>query len=708
MIILQPMRITEKHYDFRKKLLQVHKKDIRDFSRKAEKNEFIISDGMRICVEKNASDVVMVAVKDFCDYMLTAMDVSLMIDQKGCFPEEGTIHVRIAPKNEDLGAGNGYMGSKITVDRSIVISAFDERGAAQALYYLEDLMTFRKAPFLEKGVNAKRAMYSPRMVHSGYGIDWFPDAHLSAIAHAGMDAILLFVKEVNITTTGFVDMNELIGRAAKYGIDVYAYSYMKGLKHPGEAGAEDYYDSTYGRLFENCPGFKGIILVGESCIFPSRDPNTTGSIAFDFDGMATEKVHPAFWPCSDYPEFLEMLQKVIYKHNRDADIVLWSYGWEYTPEKCRSKLIEKLPKDVSLLSTYAMGDCYEKEGIVEKASDYTLSIVGPLPRFTEEAKAAKRAGLKLYTMANTAGLTWDFGVIPYEPFPDQWQKRHDMLSKDREENGLCGLMESHHYGFYPSFISELAKWNFTIMDKKPEDILGKILESRFHNNTEVREALRLWSEGISFYIAVNCDQYGPFRIGPAYPLCFRNKAVPKAAAHAHFGVKILDTEYPVFVGNVPSRTSIPQLSVPFEKVQLEKMRALMEKGIGIMEGIADKNDALEELLDLGKFISCCVTTCINVKRFTLEKMQMYASKTAEETFGHIERLEEIAREEIENAKSAIPYVRKNSRLGWEPSMEYLGDEEHILWKISQVESMIEHELGGWKKGIGYNLQENYR
>lgn len=697
------MRTIEKHYDFRKKLLQIHKKDIRDFSLEAEKNEFVITDGMRICVEKNASDVVMVAVKDFCDYMLTSMNISLVIDKKGCLADEGTINVRIAEKSENLGEGNGYMGSKITIDNSIVISAFDERGAAQALYYLEDLMNFRKAPYLEKGENSKRAMFSPRMVHSGYGIDWFPDEHLASIAHAGMDAILLFIKDVNITTTGFVDMNEIIHRAEKYGIDVYAYSYMKGLKHPQEEGAEEYYNSTYGRLFENCPGFKGVILVGESCIFPSRDPHTTGSISFDFDGMATSKVHPAFWPCSDYPEFLEMLKKVIYKHNKDADIVLWSYGWEYTPEKLRSELIENLPKDVTLLSTYAMGDCYEKDGIIEKASDYTLSIVGPLPRFTEEAKAAKRAGLKLYTMANTGGLTWDFGVIPYEPFPNQWQKRHDMLLKDREENGLCGLMESHHYGFYPSFISELAKWNFTIMEKKPEDILGTILKSHYNNNTELKEALKLWSEGINLYIAVNCDQYGPFRIGPAYPLCFRNKAVPKAAPYAHFGEKILDAEYSIFLGSVPTRISIPQLAVPFEKEQLEKMNELMEKGIELIEGIDNRNDELDELLELGRFISCCVTTCVNVKRFTLEKMQMYASQTAEETLEHINLLEKIALEEIENAKSAIPYVRNNSRLGWEPSMEYLGDEEHILWKIRQVESMIEHELGGWKKGIGYNL-----
>ena len=110
------------------------------------------------------------------------------------------------------------------------------------------------------------------MVHSGFGIDQFPDCHLRDIAHSGMDAILVFTKDVNTTTCGFLDFNELIVRAAKYGIDVYAYSYMKSKFHPLDDGAEEYYESTYGRLFEKCPGLKGVILVGESLGFPTRDP----------------------------------------------------------------------------------------------------------------------------------------------------------------------------------------------------------------------------------------------------------------------------------------------------------------------------------------------------------------------------------------------------------------------------------------------------
>ncbi len=700
------MRTNEKRYDFRKKMLEVHKKGLRDFSLIPNENELALVSGTKICIEKDASEVIMVAVKDFCDYMLTSMDVSMLIDTEGCKYEEGTINLRLKEDDEDLGEGNGYMGSRITVDNCVTIAAFDERGAAQALYYLEDLMTMRKAPYLEKGTNSRRTMYSPRMIHSGFGIDWFPNEHLASIAHAGMDAILLFVRDVNITTTGFVDMNELIHRAAKYGIDVYAYSYMKSLRHPDDPDAEAFYNGTYGKLFKNCPGFKGVILVGESVGFPSKDPHTTGREEILPTDVPTDKLRPRDYPCCDYPEFLELLKKVIRQHNPEADIVMWSYNWIFAPLEKRVELIERLPKDISFLATYEMGDHYRSGDILEKTSDYTVSKVGPAPRFTAEAQAAKRRGLKLYTMANTGGLTWDFGMIPYEPFPYQWQRRHDNMQKDHDELGLCGVMESHHFGLYPSFISELAKWNFTIMEKKPDDILGSILECKFGNSEILKKALKLWSEGIDHYIAVNCDQYGPFRIGPAYPMNFTTRSVPAAAPYAHFGLRVLDPEYSMFINNVPSNVSIPQLSVPHERNQLIIMKEKMEEGIKLIEEIPDRNDALQELLELGKYISCCVSTTINVKNFCLARQDMNAAKTPEDVLKYIELMEEIAKEEIKNAESAIPLVQHNSRLGWEPSMEYLGDEEQIRWKISQVQGMIDHELGGWKKGIAFNMKKD--
>ena len=134
----------------------------------------------------------------------------------------------------------------------------------RGVHYLEDLMNFREAPYLKCGNGRRDPLFTPRMVHSGWGLDQFPDRHLNAIAHAGFDTILLFVKGVDLTTHGVMDFNDLIRRAANYGLGVYFYSYLDSYKHHSEPDADEFFDRNYGRVFRECPGAKGLILVGES------------------------------------------------------------------------------------------------------------------------------------------------------------------------------------------------------------------------------------------------------------------------------------------------------------------------------------------------------------------------------------------------------------------------------------------------------------
>ena len=45
---------------------------------------------------------------------------------------------------------------------------------------------------------------------------------------------------------------------------------------------------------------------------------------------------------------------------------------------------------------------------------------------------------------------------------------------------------------------------------------------------------------------------------------------------------------------------------------------------------------------------------------------------------------EWAKKEYANAKAALPLVEADSRLGWEPSMEYVGGPEQIRWKLDRM------------------------
>ena len=43
---------------------------------------------------------------------------------------------------------------------------------------------------------------------------------------------------------------------------------------------------------------------------------------------------------------------------------------------------------------------------------------------------------------------------------------------------------------------------------------------------------------------------------------------------------------------------------------------------------------------------------------------------------------------MENAKKVIPAVEVDSRLGWEPSMEYVCDPWHLDWKLRQMDHTL--------------------
>ena len=52
----------------------------------------------------------------------------------------------------------------------------------------------------------------------------------------------------------------------------------------------------------------------------------------------------------------------------------------------------------------------------------------------------------------------------------------------------------------------------------------------------------------------------------------------------------------------------------------------------------------------------------------------------------------ICRSEVENAENTIPIVEFDSRLGFEPSMEYMTDKAHIEWKLNLIKDVIDREL----------------
>lgn len=695
------------NYDFRQELLQWHKPGLLCNDYVPEPNMVHVDERFCIVVPEDSTEVLLTAAKDLQDYLFTSM---------GCSVALRRTDISISPQYSIIVATAEQLhinwlyepvpaSYEITVDAErITICGFDERGCAQGCYQLEDRMNLIRAPYLTQGTTHYAPAFSPRMVHSGYGQEQYPDQHLSAIAHAGMDAILVFVKDVDLTQVGYLDFNNLIRQASKYGLDVYIYSKIKSNMHPNDPGAFDHYNNSYGKLFEKCPGFKGVVLVGESVEFPSKDPRVSPLKYYEntIDGLPTGKPSPGWFPCVDYPLWLEMLQKVIYPKKPDADIVLWTYNWGKCDEKDRLALIDALPEGISLMATFEMFNVRQMEGFRSRAADYTISFPNAGPYFISEAKRAKQRGIRLYTQANSAGLTWDYGVIPYDPFPEKWVCRYESMLEAREKYGLCGVMECHHYGFWPSFISKIEKIMFNQQGITGKDAI-KAVATELYGSENLEQALHAWhllSEAHTYYPCTNEDQYGPFRIGPAYPFVLgRQVAIPTVPHAIHGGNKITNTDYAYSGASNAGvlQVGFRQTRIDGEIRSLKRMLQLQKQARAELEDISRnltgtrKEDCLR-LCNMIRFMENTAVTAIHAKQWAKYRWQFLTMTDADALRDWVQNMIVLAEAEIKNAEDTIPLVEADSRLGWEPSMEYIGDARHLRWKIKQTTQVIENEL----------------
>lgn len=664
---------TEAEYDFRTRLERIHEKGRRDAAERPAADERELKDGFTIALPADASDFVVRVVRDFEDYLLVSMDVAASVTRGAgdlAFAVDGSLPAR------------QYRLS--VADAAIRIVAHDERALAQAFYHLEDLMNLRRAPFLKRGTETRTPRFATRMTHSGYGNDIFPDAHLNQMAHAGMTAILVFLDDIDKTKAqDYQDLKALIRRARKYGLDTYLYSYIKAFAHPDDGPAA--FDASYGRIAGFYPEAKGIILVGESCQFPSKDPRVQPVLYPDKDPKDPRPL-AGWFPCADYPRWLAAVTRAIRAKAPDMEVVFWTYNWGWAPVSDRLKLIDALPKDVTLMATFEMFERRTKRnGIDTPTADYTISFAGPGQYFVSEAAEAKRQGLALYTQANAGGLTWDFGVIPYQPVPMQWRRRWEGLNAAHAAWGLDGIMENHHFGWWPSFVSELEKEALT-EGGIPFDRHVRLIAARDFGEANADRAVAVWkrwSERAEDYVPTDANQYGPFRIGPAYPFTFGHPAVRNdefpTKKYASNSIGICRLDY-LRAGYVPQLTP-ERMDAAYMEKEIEllvPMAVAYEEGAKAFAEMPGRRAA--EMANFAGYLAACVRTAINVKRGAIALL-------AKDTSGVLS----AARAEYANATRALDFVARDSRLGWEPSMEYTGGPEQIRWKLRRMEDLYGRE-----------------
>ncbi len=697
----------EKRYEFKNDLMQIHKPGLRDAKLTPHADEFVFTDGTVILLPADADKVITHAARDFEDFLYTSMGVSVLVG-KNAIPGAKTVKIVL---NQDIEEASGYMGYRITVEKdSILLEGYDNRGVAQGLYFMEDLIGVRRAPYLKQEIIKRKSVFEGRTSQSPFGMYQWNDEAFAHMAHLGMDTISLWIKDANLDKfDSFVDINNLAERAEKYGIDVMFSLYAKHNVHPSDPGAEAFYENLYGPILDACPKLKGFGLVGEATEFSSKDPKAglAPRLKNFVDNIPTGKCTPGWWPCYDYAEWVDLIKKVARKHNPNIKVQLSSYNWGYAPEEDRIALIDRLPTDITLQATWDMFEQRQMGSTVQDGVDYSLNFAGPGKYFTSEAEAAKRRGIRLSTNAQASGRTWDFGMIPYEPMPYQWMKRWQGMVEAAEKWGLREILENIHYGFHPSIMVELEKYMFFTPYEggvTPEQWLQKLIARDFgeENVEKIDRAFRSFSEAITYYPATNEDQYGGFRTGPSFPFWMQDprvgltpmpnggrKPVTRLGAHQYY--------WAWYTPDIAGRNSLPGVRIYDEMELLGKVRTHLQEGMDSLNQIAEENRSLEKLKALTVFMINSCTTVINIKEFYIKLQQLSIIGDKEKAAELLDEIEALLIAERKNAEATIPAVQADSRLGWEPMQDYLCDEEALRWKMRQIDYELNFELPKFRK-----------
>jgi hypothetical protein len=287
----------------------------------------------------------------------------------------------------------------------------------------------------------------------------------------------------------------------------------------------------------------------------------------------------------------------------------------------------------------------------------------------------------------------------------RWIERYEKMKQAHRDLGLASLLESIHYGFYPSIISEISKQAFFTEVEPLEVTMKKLLKRDFGENAErVERAMGIFSEAITHYIPNNEDMYGAFRIGPAYPLwsgvleglpaTIPGQGKKPTAPYAMFGNWIY---FGVYTPDSDGKNSLPGVRLFEEISSIEKMEKLFCDGIAVLEEVTGTNEAFDEVLGIAKFMrNSCRTTIAVKKHYALkQRLSIVGSKAGAAEI--IDEMEGLLLAERENTLDTLPLVQANSRLGFEPSMEYTTDEAGLLWKVRQLDYELTVKLPTYRK-----------
>lgn len=681
--------------------------------------------GWRIVLASDAAAPLETAAQELLRFLKEAMGVVVTIERAGDLGDWATRkNVIVAARRGSLsGCGDALKASKdyriVAGPDRIVVCGYDDRGALFGLYNLIMRFSLREAPFLPKGLDTVRhSKFRVRMPLSGLGWMEWPDRYLATLPLYGFDAIHCSIYRNPNNGPGVAPywddikahkpgaMKDLIRRAARFGVDVYApilYHYT------GEPENVEELRKVVRDIVTEFPEIRGYVLLTEGFYYKKW---------FGAGGHGSQDLRA--W-VREWCKAVGIVAEEAHKINPAIEILPWEYNLDFRPTQTENKayVMTQLPEDTIPLLTFENGKGFELDGQKGWLRDYAINQVGPAEVTQAQlTEARKRRFPAVYSKADTFA-SWQFGTFPYLPFPYQWHARYRAL----EEWKIDGTLETWSYGFKPNWVAELRAW-CAWGDAPALDVLLRQIARREFGPGQEELALAAWksfSEAIQVY-----PDTGPnwgSNNALAAPLFFE-KPKPRAMTVEHSWtdqaiwsrVSQLNPYWPL----VPARLILwPDFTnqrdraaaytsfftVPVFQKYLALAADRMEEGLKVYRQAAlrapesRRRSAYREVL-LAEQLQHMMRSEHAIIEFEEMRLALARSKDPQERRDLLVRMTALLGDERERAVTAREIARRDSRLGYEWEQDYIYTPDTIDEKIKLIDDTLARQIPAFRRQQG--------
>ncbi|MBE2205196.1 MAG: hypothetical protein IAE94_12755 [Chthoniobacterales bacterium] len=500
----------------------------------------------------------------------------------------------------------------------------------------------------------------------------YPDEELAAMKSWGINAVWLqailyqlhpwpYASEISGgREIRMENLKNLVQRARRHGIAVYLYlneprclstplfeefPHLRGVGFPHDNSTtlctsmpevRDYVEKATAQVFREIPGLGGCLV-----ITMSENPTHCWS-----HNRGKECPRCANRPPEEVmTEVVRCIERGVHAGSASARILVYAWVWQLYEWGLRA--VDLLPKGVELLCVSEVGQPIKVGKVDETVCEYSISHAGPGKWAQAMWKQAKKRGLPVHAKIQI-NTTWECGAVPYIPAVFLIAEHLTRLKKEALDGIMLGWTLGGYLGGNLALLSappdEMAR---TIAGEKYAPLLG---EAWRHFSTAFRE----------FPFTIYALYNAPLQTGPANLLY----AQPTGWSASMVCFPYDDLEK--WRGNYPVNV--------FEK-QFQILADRWHEGIKCLEEIVRSSNgtAIADQLSVAKALACHFQSVVLQVKF----IRLRGSCTT--------KIQDVLEEEIRTAKSLYELMRKDSRIGYEPSNHYFYTVNDLMEKVINCE-----------------------